>query len=281
MLQQIHRLSWLILWALLFVFILCCPRGVPAQTPTATPVVENATASQTDLAGLEDTQGMTLYELLKAGGWVMIVIIVLSVLAMGLAIFYAITLTEKKLVPVETVTQIRHYLRDRRYEDIVRLCRRSKGMFSKIIVAGISRGLIDPAAAASTMETVGRREAESLMRRVRYLSDIATVAPMLGLLGTVLGMINAFNFIAFDISAVKPVALASAVAQALVTTAAGLIVAIPSMGLFFFFRGRLQSLIGRMEEIASEISDQLTLVEKKPSASAKASRRKAAAPTPE
>jgi len=147
-------------------------------------------------------------------------------------------------------------------------------MFSKIIVAGISRGMIEPTAAASTMETVGRRESEALMRKVRYLSDIATVAPMLGLLGTVLGMINAFNFIAFDISAVKPVALASAVAQALVTTAAGLIVAIPSMGLFFYFRGKLQSLISRMEEVAAEISDQLTLIEKKPAAATKSSRRK-------
>ncbi|RJP26765.1 MAG: MotA/TolQ/ExbB proton channel family protein, partial [Candidatus Omnitrophota bacterium] len=87
---------------------------------------------------------------------------------------------------------------------------------------------------------------------------IAAVSPMLGLLGTVLGMIKAFNFIAFDISVVKPVALAGAVAQALVTTAAGLIVAIPCMGFFFFFRGRLQSLIGRVEEVAVEIAEHIS-----------------------
>ena len=111
-----------------------------------------------------------------------------------------------------------------------------------------------------TMEAVGRREAESLMRRVRYLSDIGTIAPMLGLLGTVLGMIQAFNFIAFDISAVKPVALASAVAQALVTTAAGLIVAIPCMGFFFYFRGQLQSIVAQVEEFAVEIADTIKIL---------------------
>ncbi len=269
--QRIQKTPWLLLSVLLFILSAGFPFYALAQDPTATPTIDSATAG---LEGFEEAQGMTLFELLKAGSWVMMILIALSALALGLAIYYALTLSEKKLIPSETVTQIRHYLRDRRYEDIARLCRRSKGMFSKIIVAGISRGMIEPTAAASTMETVGRRESEALMRKVRYLSDIATVAPMLGLLGTVLGMINAFNFIAFDISAVKPVALASAVAQALVTTAAGLIVAIPSMGLFFYFRGKLQSLISRMEEVAAEISDQLTLIEKKPAAATKSSRRK-------
>jgi biopolymer transport protein ExbB len=124
-------------------------------------------------------------------------------------------------------------------------------------LAGITRGAEDPSAAAATMEAVGRREAESLMRKVRYLSDISNRGADVGILGTVLGMIRAFNFIAFDISVVKPVALASAVAQALVTTAAGLIVAIPCIGFYFYFRGKLQSLIGEMEEVAVEISDQL------------------------
>jgi biopolymer transport protein ExbB len=232
-----------------------------AQTPSRDQITSVSPTTQTGNEITEEV-GMTLFDLLSAGGWIMVVLAILSILALSLAIYYMITLTEKKIVPNDIVTQIRHYIRDGRYDDVARICRRSKGMFCKVIHAGLSRGLTDPASVASTMEAVGRREAERLMRQVRYLSDIAQVAPMLGLLGTVLGMINAFNFIAFDISAVKPVALASAVAQALVTTAAGLIVAIPCMGFFFFFRGRLQTLIGKVEEVAVEAADRLSSMDR-------------------
>ncbi len=252
---QLGLISVLCLTTLLILFFII---STNAQTQEATGTIESATPAVENTVDITEPAGMTLFELLSAGGWVMIVIAGLSVLALALAIYYGLTLTEKNLVPSDVVVQIRHYLRDGRYEDIARLCRRSKGMFSKVILAGIARGTTDPSSAASTMEAVGRREAETLMRRVRYLSDIATVTPMLGLLGTVLGMIKAFNFIAFDISVVKPVALAGAVAQALVSTAAGLIVAIPCMGFFFFFRGKLQSLIAQVEEIAVEVADHIS-----------------------
>ena len=147
--QRIQKTPWLLLSVLLFILSAGFPFYALAQDPTATPTIDSATAG---LEGFEEAQGMTLFELLKAGSWVMMILIALSALALGLAIYYALTLSEKKLIPSETVTQIRHYLRDRRYEDIARLCRRSKGMFSKIIVAGISRGMIEPTAAASTME---------------------------------------------------------------------------------------------------------------------------------
>lgn len=234
-----------------------------AQENQPEPAVENnqtianATEAVDALLAGEET-GMTLDELLINGGWVMWVLAFLSVLALALILYFFFALREKKLVPRELTNQIRLFIKDNRYEDIARICKRNKGMLSKVVLSGLLRGSSDPQVVANTMETVGRRESESMMRKVRYLSDIGTVAPMLGLLGTVIGMISAFNLIAFDISAVKPVALASAVAQALVTTAAGLIVAIPCMGFFFYFRGKLQSLVSQVEEIAVEIADSLT-----------------------
>lgn len=253
-----QRGSWLITAGILSCLVL----GTASITPMAQEETGEAVEEAPPAAGLSpltgEPGGMTLYDLLYAGGWVMIVLGCLSVLAVALIIYYSIALREKRLMPKDTLTQIHLYMRDRRYEDVARLCRRSKGMFCKIILAAATRAAENPDSVAATMEAVGRREAESMMRRVRYLSEIATLAPLLGLLGTVLGMINAFNFIAFDISAVKPVALASAIAQALITTAAGLILAIPCMGFFFYFRGKLQSRIGQMEELAVEISEQMT-----------------------
>lgn len=256
----------------LFIFLFCfgfacvsTPWGQPSDV-----LISDATGA----GGLgSEATGMTLYELLEAGGWIMYVLAFLSVIGLALVFYYTFALRERRMVPKDQVNQIRLYLRDGRYEDIARICRRSKNMLSKIVLAGILRGAVEPASAASTMETVGRREAETLMRRVRYLSDIGTLSPLLGLLGTVLGMINAFNFIAFDISAVKPVALASAVAQALITTAAGLIIAIPCMGFYFYFRAKLQDLVARVEEIAVEVHDILNAA--KPKKTTATTRRKA------
>lgn len=237
--------------ALLLLFAVAIQTLGFAQPDSATQAVTGA------LPADEGEQGMTLFNLLQTGGWVMAVLAALSVMMLTMVFYYFTIFTESRLLPSDFVTQLRNFARDQKLEEISRLCRRSKNVLAKVVLAGVNRAPSDPAAVTAAMEAVGKREAQGLMRKVRYLSDIATVAPMLGLLGTVLGMIKAFNLIAFDISAVKPVALASAVAQALVTTAAGLIVAIPSMGFYFFFRSKLESIVGRIEEVASETADQI------------------------
>ncbi|RJP19205.1 MAG: hypothetical protein C4527_26835, partial [Candidatus Omnitrophota bacterium] len=135
----------------LFLFSLVftvCISGVIAQPESATGPIQDASAIIENAGEFPEASGMTLYVLLAAGGWVMIVLAILSVLALGLAIYYGLTLNEKNLVPADVVVQIRHYLRENRYEDIVRLCRRSKGMFSKVVLAGITRGTTDPGAVA-------------------------------------------------------------------------------------------------------------------------------------
>jgi len=136
-----------------------------AQTPSRDQITSVSPTTQTGNEITEEV-GMTLFDLLSAGGWIMVVLAILSILALSLAIYYMITLTEKKIVPNDIVTQIRHYIRDGRYDDVARICRRSKGMFCKVIHAGLSRGLTDPASVASTMEAVGRREAERILERL-------------------------------------------------------------------------------------------------------------------
>ena len=93
--------------------------------------------------------------------------------------------------------------------------------------------------------------------QLSYLWDISVLAPLLGILGTVLGMINVFKAVAFQIAVVKPVALAGGVAQALVTTAAGLLVAIPTMAAYFFLRGRLQRLVVALEVASAKLLEQM------------------------
>jgi len=201
--------------------------------------------------------GMTLWQLLLAGGWVMAVLGEISLFALGLAIYFFFSLKQKRLMPHDLFLQLRGLARDARWDDIYRICNVTRGPLPSMIMSGIRQAEIDPNHVVEAMQTAGDREAERLMRQVRYLSEIATITPLLGLLGTVLGMIKAFSFIALDVSMAKPVTLATAVSQALVTTAAGLIIAIPCMAAFFYFRGRTQVIFSRIEEAAQELADRI------------------------
>lgn len=100
----------------------------------------------------------------------------------------------------------------------------------------------------------GSRIADSLQSQVEWLADIAAIAPLVGLLGTVLGMFQAFGGIATDVaSGAKPIVLAQGVSQAIVTTIFGLVVAIPSLVAYAVFRRRAQKRIAEIEEMCDEI----------------------------
>ena len=105
---------------------------------------------------------------------------------------------------------------------------------------------------------VGRRGIDDLRQKLSYLADIAVISPMVGLLGTVLGMIQAFNVIAFQTGAVKPILLASGISKAMVTTATGLIIAIPAMIFYSFFKGKVQSVTSHLENLSTELFNLLT-----------------------
>jgi len=203
------------------------------------------------------SEGMTLYELLKAGGWTMVPLGLISLFALGLIFYFFLALTQRRLMPNDLFLQLRGLARDARWDDVYRICNVTRGPLPSMVMSGIRQAEIEPKNVVEAMQNAGDREAQQVMRQVRYLSEVATIAPLLGLLGTVLGMIDAFSFIALDISMAKPVTLATAVAKALVTTAVGLIIAIPAMAFYFYFRGRVQSIFSRIEEVAQELADRI------------------------
>lgn len=107
---------------------------------------------------------------------------------------------------------------------------------------------------AKDPESAGGRIADAMHASVEWLADIAAIAPLVGLLGTVLGMFSAFGGIASDVAAnAKPVVLAQGVSQAIVTTIFGLVVAIPSLAAYAFFRRRAAKRIAELEELADEV----------------------------
>jgi len=111
----------------------------------------------------------------------------------------------------------------------------------------------DPVLMKDIVEGEGSRQSEAIQGQTQYLLDIAVVAPMVGLLGTVFGMLRAFSSIAHDIASAKPVVLAEGVSQALVTTAFGLIVGIPAMMFYAFFRRRSSKLVSHLEAVSADV----------------------------
>jgi biopolymer transport protein ExbB len=115
----------------------------------------------------------------------------------------------------------------------------------------------DPGLLREIVEGEGGRQATIIQNQTMYLLDIAVIAPMVGLLGTVMGMLTAFNTVALDLAKAKPMLLAQGVSQALITTVAGLLVAIPAMMAYAYFRGRTSRLISDLEK---QSADLLTLI---------------------
>jgi biopolymer transport protein ExbB len=120
----------------------------------------------------------------------------------------------------------------------------------------------NPAASAAAIrevaETEGSRVASSLNHRIVYLADIATLSPMLGLLGTVFGIINSFGVLGSNTTQPRPMLLAHGVSEALVSTASGLVIGIVAMAFYAIFRGKVAAMISDLESATSHIVNIVT-----------------------
>ena len=112
---------------------------------------------------------------------------------------------------------------------------------------------IDPMLLRDVVEGEGARQSESIQGQTQYLMDISVVAPMIGLLGTVFGMMIAFNAVSDQIAVVRPTALIAGVNKAMITTAFGLVVGIPAMMAYAYFRNRSAKLVSLLETASAEL----------------------------
>jgi len=210
------------------------------------------------VSSVEDAQqGMTLWQTIQAGGWVMVVLGVLSVVTVALVIYMFVRLQPDKLVPREFSHELIGHLRENKYGIARQLCDGRDSLVSAVVLSGLDKIDAGPAVCREAVEMTAKREASNLWQGVGYLADIAAVAPMIGLLGTVIGMIQAFNTIAFQAAVVKPILLAGGVSKAMVTTAGGMIVAIVAMIFYSFFRSRVQEITNLSEIFTTDILNAL------------------------
>ena len=199
----------------------------------------------------------SLWQVVLSGGPVMIPLGILSVIAVMLVLIYLFTLRRGAVVTKRYMTTADALLRKRDYLGLLAISNRHRESVARIMQRTLDFVTQHPEAtyaeAREIAETEGTRQAAALNQRIAYLADIGTIAPMLGLFGTVLGMIKSFSVVASDIVASRPIMLAEGVSEALVTTATGLLIGIPAMAAYAFFRGRVQSLIAELEAASTQL----------------------------
>ncbi|MDD4956237.1 MAG: MotA/TolQ/ExbB proton channel family protein [Candidatus Omnitrophica bacterium] len=197
--------------------------------------------------------GMTLWQIIQSGGWVMVVLGFLSIAAVGLIIYYTVMIKKEKLIPDTFFEKTVSVIERSGFQEAKMICENNNNLISDVLLAGLTRVGKEEPIIKEAIQDAGRRAVEDLWQKISYLADIASIAPMVGLLGTVIGMIQAFNVIAFQTGSVKPILLASGISKAMVTTAAGLMIAIPSMIFYSFFRGKVQGVIARLEDVSGDL----------------------------
>ena len=187
-----------------------------------------------------------MWELVRAGGWVMMPILLCSLSAVAIVAERLWSLRRERIVPANLVSQVQQWIKaDQLNEEIMARLRRHSPL-GRILAAGLASRHMDRTVVKENIEDAGRHEVHELERYLNTLGTIASISPLLGLLGTVFGMIRMFSGLTAA-GLGNPAELAHGIAQALIATASGLMVAIPALAAHRYLRGRVADIVVEME----------------------------------
>jgi biopolymer transport protein ExbB len=234
--------------AVVSLFLMCvCLAAHPAFAQSAAGGLSATASSQSA------EKGVTLWELLQAGGIAMVVLGLLSIAALALVVYNFMTIKTEQLAPQRFTEDLIQRLESRDDKGVRSMCSGKANIMAIIAWEGFERRNRGKLIVREAMENAARREIGKLWQNISYLGDIATIAPLLGLLGTTLGMIQAFNVISFAGANLKPIMLVGGISKALVTTAAGLIIAVPVLSFYSYFRGKVQDISDQVERYSMDV----------------------------
>lgn len=195
-----------------------------------------------------------MIDFITRGGPLMYPILICSVI--GWAIFmeriFAFIKVRRNLIPLQAAVKV--FLQEDKAKEAVDLCAQRKSPLAKILLVVLKNRGCQRSYLKALAEEVGEREAVALQRYLGLLGTIANITPLLGLLGTVLGMIKAFNVMATE-GMGTPATLGGGISEALITTAAGLTVAVPMILLHRYLSSRSERLVLELEEATMQIVD--------------------------
>ncbi|SEO52791.1 MotA/TolQ/ExbB proton channel family protein [Aquisalimonas asiatica] len=193
-----------------------------------------------------------MLEMIAAGGWVMVPIILCSILALAIIGERIWALQKRRVLPPHLVAHVWNQVRSGTLDSQQLRQLREQSALGRVLAAGLSNMRSSREVMMEAIEDAGRHEAHRMERFLNTLGTIASITPLLGLLGTVIGMIRVFS--AITAHGVGDAAnLAGGISEALLTTAAGLIVAIPSLMAYRYFRGLVDEHMVEMEQEAMKL----------------------------
>lgn len=193
-----------------------------------------------------------MFEFVKAGGWLMLPIVLCSVIAAAIIIERLWTLQRKRVLPDDLTARVWQWANNRQLDDSHIRALAESSPLGMVLAAGLSHRNRSREIMKESIEDTGRHVVHELGRYLNSLGTIAAITPLLGLLGTVIGMVKVFTAITAH-GVGDPGVLAGGISEALITTAAGLSIAIPSLIGYRYLRGRVDGLVVNMEKEAMRL----------------------------
>lgn len=197
-----------------------------------------------------------MFEIVKAGGWLMLPILACSVIALAIILERFWTLQPRRVAPDKLVARIWQLNQNRKLDNNVISEIRNGSPLGRVLAAGLMARSYDRQVMREAIQEVGHHVAHDLQKFLTTLGTIAAITPLLGLLGTVVGMIQVFAVIT-SVGVGDPGELAEGISKALITTAAGISVAVPAIFFVRFFRRKVDGLVVQMEEEAIKLVEVL------------------------
>ncbi len=250
------RARWKVVWATLVVAAMFCSAAITpsaslfAQDPPAeaeAPAAGDGTGEQAAAAtGSEEPAQRTsrlvwLYQSLKLG--YSLVFLGLSFTLVALIVMNILSARRDSVVPTQLVEGFEALVKEKKYQEAYEMAKSDESFLGRVLAAGLGKLSAGYSQAIEAMQEVGEDENMKLEHRLSYVQLIGTISPMVGLLGTVHGMISAFVVIATSNAQPKPSELAEGISTALVTTAVGLILAIPAIAFYGIMRNWVNRLV--------------------------------------
>lgn len=214
-----------------------------------------AAAAGTGTPGAKMESSMTLWQLWVVGGWAMYPILLVSVIATAFTVYGYINFGEKKMVREDLIPKLRDAVKRLDIAEASTLCNANPGVMSRILNNGLVRlsgDSLDVVSVEKAMTDTSVEENQAGLKPLNYISVCASIAPMFGLLGTVSGMIKAFQKIGLGAMG-DPEKLANDIGEAMITTAYGLIVGIPAMFFYFYLKGKFAANMAKIGRLLGDV----------------------------
>ncbi|MBT8143075.1 MAG: MotA/TolQ/ExbB proton channel family protein [Gammaproteobacteria bacterium] len=193
-----------------------------------------------------------MFEIVRAGGWLMLPLVLCSIAAGAIILERLWTLQRKRVLPNDLAAKVWYWVEKEQLDDRHIHALRESSPLGRILASGLTNRDADRELMKESIEDTGRHVVHELERFLNPLGTIAAISPLLGLLGTVIGMVKVFSAIQAQ-GVGNPGVLAGGISEALITTAAGLSIAIPALIGYRYLRGRVDSLVVQMEKEAIKL----------------------------